>query len=99
MSSLFQVLSRSFFRSNSHPPTGGTNECSLEWGWQGRIEQLCLLCLLFVSHLRPMGLNVLSYQSHLLQRCHPASLLSPVLALRIFIAMKVQGSYNSSTNG
>ena len=44
---------------------------------------------LFVSHLRPMGLNVLGYQSHLLQRCHPAgpacghegfSHLSPVLA-------------------
>ena len=28
--------------------------------------------VLFVSHLRPMGLNVLGYQSHLLQRCHPA---------------------------
>ena len=24
------------------------------------------------SHLRPMGLNVLGYQSFLLQRCHPA---------------------------
>ena len=40
-----------------------------------------------VSHLRPMGLNVLGYQSHLLQRCHPtydheeSSHLSSVLAL------------------
>ena len=27
----------------------------------------------FLSHLRPMGLNVLGYQSHLLQRCHPVT--------------------------
>ena len=43
--------------------------------------------ILFVSHLRPMGFNVLGYQSHLLQGCHSAcghegsSHLSPVLAL------------------
>ena len=55
----------------------------------------------FVSHLRPMALNVLGYQSHPLQRCHPAcghegsSHLSPVLALWIFIAIQVQHSYNS----
>ena len=62
---------------------------------------------LFVFELRPMGLDVLGYQSHLLQRCHPAcghegsSHLSPVLALRFLIAMMMQGqhSYNSSTNG
>ena len=67
---------------------------------------------LFVSHLlivlRPMGLSVLGYQSHLLQRCHPVTVnacghegsshLSPVPALRIFIAMRVRHSYNSSTN-
>ena len=28
--------------------------------------------VLFVSHLRPMSLNVLGNQSHLLRRCHPA---------------------------
>ena len=50
---------------------------------------------LFESHLRPMSLDVLGYQS-LLQRCHPAcdhkgySHLSPVLALRISIAEQVQ---------
>ena len=26
---------------------------------------------LYVSRLRPMGLNVLGYQTHLVQRCHP----------------------------
>ena len=30
---------------------------------------VCIV-LFFVSHLRPMGLNVLGYQSHLLRRCH-----------------------------
>ena len=60
---------------------------------------------LFVSHLRPMGLNVLGYQSHVLQRCHPIyghkgySHLSSVLALRMFITMQVQHSYNSSSSG
>ena len=44
---------------------------------------------LFVSHLRPMDLSVLGYQSHLLQRCHPAwvprsSHLSPILVLHFF---------------
>ena len=58
-----------------------------------------------VSHSRPMGVNVLGYQSQLLQRCHPvcghegSSHLSPVLALRFFIAMHVQYPYNSSTDG
>ena len=48
----------------------------------------------FVSHLRPMGLNVLGYQPHLLQRCYRAcgregsSHLSPVLALRILLRSK-----------
>ena len=26
---------------------------------------------IFISCLRPIGLNVLGYQSHVLQRCHP----------------------------
>ena len=54
--------------------------------------------LLFASHLRPIGLNVLGYQFHLLQRCRPAycgdegsSHLSPVLAISSFIAMQVLG--------
>ena len=60
--------------------------------------------VLFAPHFRPTGLNVLRYQSHLLQRCHPAcgheeySPLSPVLALWFVITMQVQRSYNSSTN-
>ena len=47
-----------------------------------------------------MSLNVLGYQSHLLQRCHSvcdregSSHLSPVLAhLRFFIAVQVQPMY------
>ena len=33
---------------------------------------ICLsICVVVVSHLRPMGLNVLGYQFHLLQHCHP----------------------------
>ena len=54
-----------------------------------RLSYNMFVCL-FVSHLRPMGLNVLGYQSGLLQRCHPVcsregfSHLSPVLALCIF---------------
>ena len=49
------------------------------------------VCVFFVSHLRPMGFNVLSYQSHLLQRYHPVTVnacghegsfhLFPVIAL------------------
>ena len=52
------------------------------------VVSLCLFFLLFIQ-LRPMGLNVLGYQSHLLQRCHPAcgqegsSHLSPVHAFLI----------------
>ena len=32
-----------------------------------------VMCIYFVTHLWPMGLhpNVLGYQSHLMQRCHP----------------------------
>ena len=61
-----------------------------------RGARACLLCIL--------GLNLLGYQSHLLQRCHPAcghegsSHIYPVLALRIFISMQVEHSYNSSIN-
>ena len=61
--------------------------CCIAWvgksSWRGHP----LLLYVFVSHLRPMGLNVLGYHSHLLQRCHPAYghegsfHLSPVLAL------------------
>ena len=68
---------------------------------------------IFVSHLRPMGLIMLGYQSHLLQRCHSvtvdacgherSSRISPGLALYFslifFIAMQVQHSDKSSTNG
>ena len=52
--------------------------------------------ILSVSHLRPMGLNVLGYQSHLLQRCHPAcghygySHLSPVLAYVFLSRCEIQ---------
>ena len=58
--------------------------------------------VLFASYLRSMGLKVLGYRSHLLQRCHPAcghegsSHLSAVLALWVFIAKQVQHSYSSS---
>ena len=61
---------------------------------------------LFVSPLGTMGLNLLGYDSHLLQRFHLAcghegsSHLSPVLVfLRFFIAMQVQHSYTSSSSG
>ena len=49
---------------------------------------------LFVPHLQPMGLNVLGYQSHLLQRRHPAcghegpSHLSLVFAYDFFVQCK-----------
>ena len=55
---------------------------------------LMFLFLLFVSHLRPMGPNVLGYQSHLLQRCPPPcgnkeySHLHPVLAFRFLSRCK-----------
>ena len=39
-----------------------------------------------LSHLRPMALNVLGYQSHLLQRCHP--IILPV-ALCMYVCMYV----------
>ena len=60
----------------------------------------------FVLHLRSMGLSVLGYQSHLLQRCRPAcghqgsffpSL--PVSRLTFLVAIQVQHSYNLSING
>ena len=35
------------------------------------VRRTVCFCL-FVSHLQPIGLNVLGYQSHLLQRCYPA---------------------------
>ena len=36
-------------------------------------QHMRVIYFLFVSRLRPMmkGLNVLGYQSHVLQRCHP----------------------------
>ena len=46
------------------------------------------------SHLRSTGLNVLGYQSHVLQLCHPAcghegsSYLSPVLAYDFLLRCK-----------
>ena len=49
---------------------------------------------LFVSYLRPMGLDELGYQSHLLQRCDPvcghegSSYLNPALALSILSRCK-----------
>ena len=56
-----------------------------------------------------MCLNVLGNQSHLLQRCHyhPATVVTKDLPIsplpgsrfRFLIAMQVQRSYNSSTNG
>ena len=36
------------------------------------MEGRTMIVFMFVSHLRPMGLNVLGCVSHLLQRCHPA---------------------------
>ena len=74
-----------------------------------RSSVLCMFCL-YLSHLRPMGLNVLGYyQSHLSYYINAAMLPSfvrsirifpalPGSRLRIFIAMQVQHSYNSSTN-
>ena len=35
----------------------------------------CFVFVLFVAHLRPIGVNVLGYQSYLLQPCHPAVVL------------------------
>ena len=57
-----------------------------------------------VSHLRPIGLNVLGYQSHLLmlQRCHPVCVSLRVIRslpgsrLRLFFSMQVQHPYTSS---
>ena len=49
---------------------------------------IIIFSVLFVSHLRPMGLNVLGYQSQQLSRCHPACgnyesfLLSSVLTYK-----------------
>ena len=62
----------------------------------------CITMFLFVS--LPMGLNLLCYLSHLLERCHSAcghkitSHLCPVLAYD-FIAMQAQHSYTSSAVG
>ena len=60
-----------------------------------------------LSHLRPMGLNVLGYQFRLwAPRMSPFHLSSPRLSpyechqcLSLFITMQVQHSYNLSTNG
>ena len=64
------------------------------------------LFFVFFCISRSLGVNVLGYTNPpYFKRCHPAygqkgsSHLSPVLALRIFIAMvQVQHPYNSSTN-
>ena len=56
---------------------------------------------LFVSHLRPMGPNVLGYQSHLLQCCQSAcgheesSHLSPVLGMRYLHLYTISSSKNT----
>ena len=68
---------------------------SLEWTFHPK-SLLFHFALLFVSHLREIGPNVLGYQSHLLQRCHPASghegsSISPWFSSYIFfIAIQVQ---------
>ena len=38
----------------------------------GKRDRSSAYICFFVSHLSPMGLNVLGYQSHLLQRCNSA---------------------------
>ena len=73
------------------------NECNTRGGTR--------VVFFYVSHLRPMDFNVLGYQSHPLQRYHPACgregsfHLSLVFTLRVFTATQVQHSYNSSING
>ena len=71
------------------------------WGRKKKVRYLFILsCISW-----PMSPNVLGYQSYLLQRCRPVWVtkdlprLSPVFALRMFIATQVQHSYNSSING
>ena len=61
------------------------------------------VCLYLIND--PWTSTCVGYQSHLLQRCHPAcgdegsSHVSPVLGLRFFAAMQVQHPYKSSTDG
>ena len=75
-----------------------------------RIQPFLYLVLFFVadflymSLVWPMGPDVLGYQSHLLQRCHPASVDTKDLPISprfspydFFIVMQIQHSYNSST--
>ena len=60
---------------------------------------------LVASHLLPVGLNVLRYLAHPLQRCPSrlwtlrTSLSLPGFSPRLFIAMKAQHCHPSSTNG
>ena len=64
-----------------HKPTGRFVESTINN--DGRRLYFCVKCVIdnafkawffvsFVHHLWLMGLNVLGYQSHLMQRCHPA---------------------------
>ena len=63
-----------------------------------------LFFFLFVTHLRPVGLNILGYHFPLLEGSHlsysyghsRSFLLSPVKAYEVFIAMRVQYSYYTS---
>ena len=86
----------SYLYSRSLPPTAR---------FPAERSVLCIFFVSCVSHLRPIVLNVLHYQVHLLQCCHPVNAcghegsfhLSPVLALWTSIAMQVHHSYKSST--
>ena len=87
-------------------PSTNANECCFDCSCITVVQHfLFVFASLLVSHLRSMGLNGLGYQPHLLQRCYSACShegsfhLSPVLALLYFVAMLVQHSYISSTNG
>ena len=51
-------------------------------------ELIRFLFVFFVPHLRPMGLNVLGYQSHLKQRRQGSSNLSPFLAYDFLSRLK-----------
>ena len=70
-------------------------------------EAASVRLFLFVSHVRPTGLNVLGYQSNVLQCCHLLPMvtmvtkdrsISPRSSPRVCIAMQVQHSDTLSTN-
>ena len=95
------------FATNIHPPAGGTQKIGYDIIYYGSctlgrtgllfVITRVLFTYFFISLIiadGPYHYHPVNARSH-----EGSSHLSPVHALRSFIAMQVQYSYNSSTNG